>query len=141
VGIVALSIGRVVSKRGSGRRSPAAFPDVSIAMRGTAAQIAANLGVRYVTFGHTHYADTTPLPGGGQYFNTGTWMGIFESREQLYRDVHQFSFLRVEDGEAELLRWDPERGEPRTVVVMDAQEPLGDGGNILERFANPFRNS
>ncbi len=140
VGAFGLFISIVRKNRRSVRRAQAGFPDASIAMRHVASGIASTLGVRCVTFGHTHYADTSPLEGGGRYFNTGTWMGVFESREQLYRDAHQFSFLRIEGKDAELLRWDPERGEPRPIVVMEAQEPIGDSGNILERFANPFRN-
>ncbi len=136
-----LSVRRLLKGKRTARHSQAAFPDVSISMREAASRISTALGVPYVTFGHTHYADTSPLPGGGRYFNTGTWMGVYESREQLYRDVHQFTFLRIDGKEAELLRWDPERGEPRGVVVMEAKEPLGDAGNVLERFAEPFRNA
>lgn len=36
------------------------------------------LGWRYVVFGHTHLAKRIGLPGGGLYFNTGTWADLIE---------------------------------------------------------------
>jgi UDP-2,3-diacylglucosamine pyrophosphatase LpxH len=41
-----------------------------------AAELARQGGWRYVIFGHTHLARHLALPGGGQYFNTGTWADL-----------------------------------------------------------------
>ena len=116
------------------------IPDVSKEMRRRAEHIASSLGVRYVTFGHTHYADTSPLPNGGRYFNTGTWMGIYEEQEQLYREAHQFTFLKIEGGSAELLRWNPDSKESQPVAMIDTANPLTvDEDNIVKLVVQAFR--
>jgi len=74
-----------------------------------------------VTFGHTHYADICRCSDRAWYFNTGTWMTIFSPEEQIYRDAHQFTFLKVEGAAAELLRWNPDRKEPQAVAVVDTE--------------------
>ena len=118
LGLTLLAL-RILSRRRPRQAGSTSVPDVSMAMRNYADSIAQELQVRYVSFGHTHYADTAPLANGGRYFNTGTWMGVLESREQLYREVHQFTFLKIEGEDAELLRWNPDRRAPQPVIVMD----------------------
>jgi UDP-2,3-diacylglucosamine pyrophosphatase LpxH len=102
------------------RKKGRSAQDITIILRRVAAQAAALMETRYVVYGHTHCEDLLVLKSGGRYFNTGTWIGIFSDRENLYRDIHQFTFLKIEDGEAELLRWEPQARSPRTVVVLDA---------------------
>ncbi len=49
-------------------------------------------GFDAVVFGHTHHSGECALPGGGRYFNTGSWlMGT--------------PYLVVENGNVELRRW------------------------------------
>lgn len=119
-------------------------------MRTIATYISVLLDVRFVTFGHTHYADIHAIEhegaGNGRwYFNTGTWMSIFEPREQLYREARQLTFLEVavtpgNEPAARLLCWYPPQSEPRPVVVVDMEE-LDDGVEngivmgVLKRFA------
>jgi UDP-2,3-diacylglucosamine pyrophosphatase LpxH len=135
-----LKIGRMIPRSNVRKSGVDAFPDLARAMRVRADVVAQTLGVRYVTFGHTHYADTACLSNGGRYFNTGTWMGILEAREQLYRDVHQFSFLRITGAEAELLHWNPERKEPQEVVVMEMESTPGEREDgIFKTAARSFR--
>jgi hypothetical protein len=105
------------------RRKGRSFLDLAIALRKAAAQAAALMETRYVVFGHSHVEDLQVLKDGRKYFNTGTWIGIFSGRENLYRSVRQFTFLRIEQGEAELLTWDPQARRPRPAVVLDAENP------------------
>ena len=30
----------------------------------------------FIVFGHSHFAESVMLPGGGRYFNTGAWLGV-----------------------------------------------------------------
>lgn len=106
-------------------------------MRTMATYISGLLDVRFVTFGHTHYADIHSIANNGigadggrngrWYFNTGTWMSIFEPREQLYREARQLTFLEVavnpeNEPTARLLCWYPPQSAPRPVVVVDMEE-------------------
>ena len=95
--------------------------DVTRKVRGDAQFIARELGVKFVTFGHTHYADIFRCSENSWYFNTGTWMTIFSPEEQIYRDAHQFTYLEVQHGEAQLLRWNPDRKAPQPVRVVDTE--------------------
>jgi UDP-2,3-diacylglucosamine pyrophosphatase LpxH len=112
-----------VVQRGRTRRQTS-VADPAQRLRVEAAYIAARLKIPYVLFGHTHVEDTQMLPGGSVYFNTGTWIGVFSEQENLYRNVRQFTFAKFEDGRGELLYWDPERGRPQPVVVVDAKPYL-----------------
>jgi UDP-2,3-diacylglucosamine pyrophosphatase LpxH len=98
--------------------------DITLKIRQDARFIARELGVKFVTFGHTHYADIFRCSEDSWYFNTGTWITIFSPEEQIYRDAHQFAFLEVENEEARLLRWNPDRLAPEPVRVVDT-EPVG----------------
>lgn len=69
--------------------------DVSRNFRSIAIDIANTLNVPIVIFGHTHYSDIHKTNNGRTYFNTGTWMGIFEETELLYRDSKQFTLLKL----------------------------------------------
>lgn len=98
--------------------------DLTLVLRKVAAQAAACMETRYVVFGHSHCEDISVMKSGSTYFNTGTWIGIFSDSENLYRDIRQFTFLKIEQGEAELLHWDPHARCPRRVVVLDAEPAL-----------------
>jgi hypothetical protein len=124
VAVILIWLLRRARRNRSTKRESTILPDVSKEMREHAQYIAQSLGVKYVTFGHTHYVDTCALPGDGRYFNTGTWMGINEAQEQLYREAHQFTFLLLENSEPWLLRWSPEGNTPFPVVVVDTAPPL-----------------
>jgi UDP-2,3-diacylglucosamine pyrophosphatase LpxH len=57
-----------------------------------AARELADRGFDAVVFGHTHHAGQSELPGGSEYFNTGSWlMGT--------------PYLLIDDGKVELKRW------------------------------------
>jgi len=103
-----------LNQRDDRREDPVAL------LRRAAAYAAGRLKVRYVVFGHSHAEDCQVYQGGGAYFNSGTWIGVLSEPESLYRAVHQFSFVKFQDGYGELLHWDPHRGEARPVIVVDA---------------------
>lgn len=116
--LLILIYGRIRKKH---RGAPTGNLDITLKVRADASFIAQQLGVRFVTFGHTHYADVFRCSDQSWYFNTGTWMTIFSPEEQIYRDAHQFTFLKVENGDAELLRWNPDRKAPQPVRVVDTE--------------------
>ena len=68
--------------------------DVIIKIREDARFIASKLEVKYVTFGHTHYPDIVKFDNNRWYFNSGTWMSLLAEKEQIYRDLQQFSFSK-----------------------------------------------
>ncbi len=137
---------RSVKPPGSGKPDPALRPRLVRStvhdLRTMAAYIAGLVDVPYVTFGHTHYVDLYNLDDDvkgmwtersgsttvRRYFNTGTWMSIFEPREQLFREARQLTFLEIvreSDGSsrADLHCWYPPQSAPRSVVVVNMEEP------------------
>ncbi len=110
---------RIRRKRAHGRPEPS---DIALKIREDARFIASTLDVKYVTFGHTHYADIFRCSEKSWYFNTGTWMTIFSLQEEMYREPHQFTFLHVEGEEANLLHWNPDRRAPEPVRVVDTKQ-------------------
>jgi UDP-2,3-diacylglucosamine pyrophosphatase LpxH len=94
--------------------------DPVLRLRTAAAFIANRLSVPFVTFGHTHVEDIQMLASGSTYFNTGTWISVFSERENLYRNVRQFTFALFEGGKGKLLQWDPAERSAKPVIVMDA---------------------
>lgn len=95
--------------------------DVSRNFRSIAIDIANTLNVPIVIFGHTHYSDIHKTNNGRTYFNTGTWMGIFEETELLYRDSKQFTFVKIENGKSKLLRWNSDNKSIEKVIIMDTE--------------------
>jgi hypothetical protein len=85
-------------------------------------KIAAKLGVRYVTMGHTHDTDLEQLSNGGEYFNTGTWTKVFSDADRLVREESELVFLcgrRDEEGlKMKLLKWNDAANEPRLVKLL-----------------------
>jgi UDP-2,3-diacylglucosamine pyrophosphatase LpxH len=124
--VALLGVGIIWIYRRSKRRktgSPTDNHDVSRKVRDDAQFIARELGVKFVTFGHTHYADIFRCSEDSWYFNTGTWMTIFSPEEQIYRDAHQFTYLKIENERAQLLRWNSDRMTPQPVRVVDTEPP------------------
>lgn len=111
--------------------SPKLIRSPSYDMRTMSTYITRLLDVRYVSFGHTHYADVYHIEDGGRrndcwYFNTGTWMTVLEPREQLYREARQLTFLEINqqksgESHAELKCWHSPIAT-RPVVVIDTEE-------------------
>jgi hypothetical protein len=59
-------------------------------------------------------------PGGrAWYFNTGTWIAVFTHDVLVPRARVQFSFLRVQGDEAELLQWSPQRDRALPVILLE----------------------
>ncbi len=90
---------------------------------GRAAQELANeVGVKVVSFGHTHDEVSYPLQlkgGRAWYHNTGTWIAVFTHDLLLPRERVQFTFLRVRGDDAELLWWSPSRRDALPVILID----------------------
>ncbi len=81
------------------------------------------LDVPLVTFGHTHDEVvsrlTSPSRGRAWYYNTGTWVAVFTHDVLLPRERVQYTFLRVQGTQPDLLHWSPGRGEPLQVILLD----------------------
>ena len=107
------------------RKKKRSAEGTAVALRKVAGWVTALFETRYVVFGHSHCEDLLGLRNGSSYFNTGTWIGVFSDRENQYRDIHQFTFLKIESGEAKLLRWDPRARTSRPVVVLDTDPASG----------------
>ncbi|MGH9339611.1 MAG: hypothetical protein ACRD1R_08495 [Acidobacteriota bacterium] len=80
---------------------------------------------QFIVMGHTHEPDLCKLPGGAEYFNTGTWTKIFDEQNRLIRAEKEFVFLRIlrdADGvcNARLLKWEGERGKSRLVYLFSS---------------------
>ncbi len=92
-------------------------------LKRAAQEIASELDVGVVTFGHTHDEVLWRLdrPSGGKawYFNTGTWIAVFSHEVMVPRDRVQYTFLQVRGADAELLRWSPSLGRSVPVVLLD----------------------
>jgi len=93
-----------------------------------ARRIAELIDVPLVTFGHTHEEVVSPLPrpgdfpGGGWYFNTGTWIAVFTDDVLMPRARVQFTFLSVQGTEAELMQWSPKHGRTLPVILLEDDE-------------------
>lgn len=101
-----------------------ATPRQQGSLAAAAQRIAGTLDVPLVVFGHTHGEDVARLTrpsGGGWYYNTGTWISVFTRDVLLPRQAVQLTYLRVRGADAELLHFDPARGGPRAVVLLDEE--------------------
>lgn len=85
----------------------------------TFAPLLATQNIRTVVFGHTHQPDIAQLPGNVRYFNTGTWVPIFSEDTRLDDREQVYLFVEVRDGNARLLRWRDETGQPETPIIID----------------------
>jgi len=137
--VLLISIRTWIRKKKSKKNIPEA-EEVHIAIRENARKIAEYLNVKYVVFGHTHYADIHKLSESAFYFNTGTWMGIFSEQEELYRNVKQFTFFLYENDDARLLYWNVERNCAEPVIVVDTETPLTqDEDSIIKILLSFFK--
>ena len=94
-----------------------------------------------VTFGHTHDEVVASFPrrgGRGWYFNTGTWLAVFTHDVLVPRNRVQYTFLRVQGHEADLLQWSPGRDRPMPVVLLE-DGPLA-GPPATGQAAKPFED-
>ncbi len=102
----------------------------SSAQRQAAQRIVKKLDVPIVTFGHMHdeviWRLNRSSGGAGWYYNTGTWLAVFTHDVLLPRERVQFTFLRVQGSDAELLHWSPGRQSPAPVILLDEQHPLAE---------------
>jgi len=84
--------------------------------------LAANSGVTYITFGHTHNPDQF-VEAGRYYCNTGTWIPIIETDTAQVREdqTYTFSFIaRDATGKFSpgwLQRWDDEADRSEDLVI------------------------
>lgn len=104
-------------------------------LRDAAARVAALAEVPLVAFGHSHEEVVEPLdgqPGGGWYFNTGTWIAVFTHDVLLPRERVQCTFLRVRGADAELLHYSPGRDAALPVVLLEEEPP-----DLLDLGADP----
>lgn len=96
-------------------------------MRRAAAEIGRMLDVPVVSFGHSHdevlWKNNRGKNESTWYYNTGTWIAVFTHDVLLPRERVQFTFLRIQDNDAELLHWSPGRGEPVPVILLDEPHP------------------
>jgi len=95
-------------------------PDIASKQRGRqhAERIAETVGVPVVILGHYHSEDRFPLPSGGFYINTGTWVPVWNPGDQL-RERVQFSFCDLRGREPKLRYWNPDRNSARRVILME----------------------
>lgn len=102
-------------------RNPPSVP--SRPLRRAAQRIINTLDVPIVCFGHTHDEEISALRrkaiSRAWYYNTGTWIAVFTHDVLMPRERVQYTFLRVQGQQAELLQWSPGRGEPLPVVLLE----------------------
>jgi UDP-2,3-diacylglucosamine pyrophosphatase LpxH len=116
--------------------------EIRIQIRESAGKIAELLKVKFVVFGHTHYADIHKLNNDSFYYNTGTWMGIFAPEEELYRNSKQFTYFIYENDEAKLCHWNIDRDYPDEVVVVETETPLTkDEDSIIKILLSFFKRN
>jgi hypothetical protein len=106
-----------LSRRSRSRLSPRTI------LREKAAAIQRILQPSLIILGHTHDTDFQILPGGCEYYNTGTWTKVFSPEERLIREEKELTFVRVLEGpsglRAKLLKWEEHRRKARLVHLYD----------------------
>ncbi len=110
-------------------------PDPNIARCADRAEhIAALLDVPNVTMGHTHTADLRPLRGGpARYANSGTWIPHPGPWDIVKVRARQFTFVRLQGTQMDLLRWNDVHGTFEPVTLIEEYRPTA-----LERlFVDP----
>jgi UDP-2,3-diacylglucosamine pyrophosphatase LpxH len=95
-----------------------------------AAQIGEILDVPIVCFGHVHVPDYRRLRDGQTvYANSGTWIRNPGPWDQIKPRARQFTFLRVQEEDVELLRWDDSSGVAEPAPLLEGYHP-----SALERL-------
>ena len=84
-----------------------------------------NPGVGYVTFGHTHDPEQK-ISGNKAYYNTGTWIPVYELDAANVRLDKTYTFLQFsknESGKIEtkgLMRWNDDAGRSEEMLLRDS---------------------
>jgi UDP-2,3-diacylglucosamine pyrophosphatase LpxH len=100
----------------------------SLALR--AERIGEILDVPIVCMGHTHQSDYRRMREGRTvYANSGTWIRFPGPWDQIKQSARQFTFLRIQEGEVDLLRWDDPNGVWEPVPLLEGYHP-----SALERL-------
>jgi len=93
-------------------------------LRKKAARVAELLGVKYISFGHTHIEDIWKVPGRETwYINTGTWSPLIDDEMRTLRPDVQYPVFIVEDGEGCLRRWNDATGELEPLPILEDKAP------------------
>lgn len=88
------------------------------------------MDVPIVCFGHTHVADYRRLRDGKMvYANSGTWIRTPGPWDQIKSRARQFTFLRIQGTDVEVLRWDDPNRTWEPVVLLEGYHP-----SALERL-------
>ena len=89
--------------------------------------------VKLVTFGHTHDAVDEPLPGGGQYLNSGTWTwraDLSAAGEHTWRDLFEHPERFTDNRLLSYVRIDyDDTGEPSGRLMNYEPPPDPEGGD------------
>jgi UDP-2,3-diacylglucosamine pyrophosphatase LpxH len=72
-----------------------------------ASKIAKITKTKHVVMGHTHIVKQLPLPNGGKYMNSGTWVLFPGPWDNLQLQSRQFTFVTYSNGKLKLRKWDP----------------------------------
>jgi UDP-2,3-diacylglucosamine pyrophosphatase LpxH len=76
--------------------------------------------VKYVIFGHTHQADYVQLDANeGRYFNSGTWITIFDREEELIRNPKTLPYIEIVAEKARLRQWDGTAKRPKELIIQE----------------------
>ena len=92
-------------------------------LRQKAAAVAQALEVPIVAMGHSHGVDRRSLPGAAVYANSGTWTLVKGPWDAVQPRGRQFTFIRVHDDEATILRWHPPGNRWEPVTLLEDWEP------------------
>ena len=82
-----------------------------------------NKPVKYVIMGHDHHAFLTRLDDelkhkeGHFYVNSGTWTALIVHEAELVQNARQFSFVRVLDDTAHVMRWNDGGGSWEPIAL------------------------
>ncbi len=118
----------------------AADPNIRIFYE-KAERIAAMLGVKAVSMGHTHMADLRSLENGGTYTNSGTWIPHPGPWDTVKPRSRQFTFVTIRGDESKLHRWTDSAGKWEPVTLLEEYRPstlerlLSEGEPHAERSA------
>ena len=77
-----------------------------------------------ICFGHSHVPDYRVIRGGASvYANSGTWIRNPGPWDQIKPRARQFTFLRIEGMELEVLRWDDPNGCWEPAPLLEGYHP------------------
>ena len=73
--------------------------------------------VKYVILGHDHQAHLKRLDEEHFYVNSGTWTAVIAQDKEVLQNARQFSFVRVIENTAHLMRWNDGGGSWEQIVL------------------------